>query len=225
MMLNGCGIQRKAKWAALGLVLSAFAAPASAATSTNTITAYYRDPAIPNTYVYPGPAQAILTIDVTASVGGTCGFAPGAAPSGTVNAGAIDTNNWSQDVPFTLQCTAPWRIAVSSANGALKTTATGATGYATTAPYNVALNLPFDTGTSTGTVTGSCPVAEIDAALSSSPCTFRGTATTTNGLQVPRSFNLANSYMRVSAPAYTGANVLVQGTYNDTLIVTVSPSV
>ena len=225
MMLIRRGIVGKAGWAALGLALSAFAAPASAATSTNTITAYYRDLTLPANYVYPGPAQAVLTIDVTASVGGTCGFATGAAPSGTVNAGAIDTTAWGQNVPFTVQCTAPWRIAVSSANGALKTANAGATGYATIAPYDVALNLPYDTGTSTGTVTSTCPVAQIDAALGSSPCNFKGTATTTNGLAVPRSFNLSGSYMRVSAPAYSGPSVLVQGTYNDTLIVTVSPSV
>ncbi len=224
MMLNACGIQRKAEWAALALALSAFAAPASAATSTNTITAYYRDLTLTG-YVYPGPDKAVLTIDVTASVTATCGFATGAAPSGTVNAGAIDTTGWGQNVPFTVQCTAPWRIAVSSANGALKTTATGATGYAKIAPYDVALNLPYDTGTSTGTITSTCPVAQIDAALGVSPCNFKGTATTTNGLAVPRSFNLSGSYMRVSAPAYPGPSVLVQGTYNDTLIVTVSPSV
>ena len=225
MMLNGRGIERKAGWAAAVLAVCAFAAPANAATSTNTITAYYRDPAIPNTYVYPGPDKAVLTIDVTASVGGTCGFATGLAPSGTVNAGAIDTTGWGQNVPFTVQCTAPWRIAVSSANGALKTTATGATGYATVAPYDVALNLPYDTGTSTGTITSTCPVAQIDAALGPTACNFKGTATTTNGLQVPRSFNLSGSYMRVSAPAYPGPSTLVAGTYNDTLIVTVSPSV
>lgn len=226
-MLNGRGIVGKAGWTALGLILSALASPASAATSTNTITAYYVDPNLTG-YVYPGPPQAVLTIDVTASVGGTCGFASGAAPSGTVNAGAIDTTAWTQDIPFTLQCTAPWRIAVSSLNGALKTSNAGATGYATTAPYDVALNLPYDTGTSTGTVTSNCPVAQIGTASSSTACNFKGTATTTNGLQVPRSFNLSGSYMRVSAPSYLSTNapdVLVQGTYNDTLVVTVSPSV
>ena len=99
MMLNGCGIQRKAKWAALGLVLSAFAAPASAATSTNTITAYYRDPAIPNTYVYPGPAQAVLTIDVKASVGGTCGFATNGAPNAAFTNLPVEAG-WTAQVPF-----------------------------------------------------------------------------------------------------------------------------
>ena len=222
-MRIGQGIGKWAGWAALLLAISSYATPAAA--NTAPIFAYYRDSAIPATYVYPGPPQAVINIDVKASVGGTCGFATGLAPSGTVNAGAIDTTLWGTNVPFTVQCTAPWRIAVSSQNGALKTSALGATGYSTTAPYDVALNLPYDTGTSTGTVTSSCPVAQIDAALVSSSCNFNGTATTTNGLQVPRSFNLANSYMRVSAPAYTGVNVLVQGTYNDTLIVTVSPSV
>ena len=222
-MRIGQGIGKWAGWAGLLLAISSYATPAAA--DTTAITAYYHDAALTGYTYATNNENAVININVTASVGGTCGFATGLAPSGTVNAGAIDTTAWGTNVPFTLQCTAPWRIAVSSQNGALKTSALGATGYSTTAPYDVALNLPYDTGTSTGTVTSSCPVAQIDAALVSSSCNFNGTATTTNGLQVPRSFNLANSYMRVSAPAYTGVNVLVQGTYNDTLIVTVSPSV
>ena len=98
-------------------------------------------------------------------------------------------------------------------------------GYQNLAPYDVSLNLPYDTGSSTGTVTATCPVAQIDQALGSSSCNFKGTATTTNGLSVPRSFNLSGSYIQVAAPAYAGPDVLISGTYNDTLVVTVSPSV
>ena len=219
-MLNGRGIQRKAKWAALALALSAFAAPASAATSTNTITAYYRDSAIPNTYVYPGPPQAVLTIDVKASVGGTCGFATNGAPNGafanlTVEAG------WTAQVPFTAECTAPWHIAVSSQNGGLKNATSVTLGYANKAAYDVALNVSSDGGT----VTGTCPVAQLDAAMVSSPCNFKGTASTTNGLQVPRSFGLGGSFIKMTAPVYAGSDVLISGTYSDTLIVTVSPAV
>ena len=206
--------------AAAMLAVVTFAAPAQAATTTGTITAYYRDPAL-TAYTYPGPDKAVLTIDVKASVGGTCGFAANGAPNGTVNAGAIDTTAWTAQVPFTAQCTAPWRIAVSSANGALKNAASVSAGYANAAPYDVALSVASDSGT----VTGSCPVAQIDQALTTSLCTFRGTASTTNGLQVPRSFGLAGSFIKMSAPAYAGAGILVSGTYNDTLIVTVSPAV
>ena len=99
------------------------------------------------------------------------------------------------------------------------------TGYQNRAPYDVTLNLPYDTGSSTGTLTSTCPVAQVDQALGSSSCNFKGTATTTNGLTVPRSFNLSGSYIQVAAPAYPGPDVLISGTYNDTLIVTVSPSV
>ena len=203
--------------------LAAFALAQPAAASTAPITAYYYDPALTG-YSFPGPQQAVMTIDVKASIGGTCGFATGAAPSGTVNAGQIDVSAWTQDVPFTVECTAPWRIAVSSQNGALKTAASGATGYATKAPYDVALTLPWDTGFATGTVTASCPVAEIDQAAGSTPCDFEGAASTANGLLVPRSFGLSGSKMTVSAPAYSGTDVLVEGTYNDTLVVTISPA-
>ncbi len=161
-----------------------------------------------------------LTIPVQASVGGRCGFASGAAPGGTVNAGSIDTTGWSQQVPFTAQCTAPWRIAVSSLNGALLTGAAPAAGYLSRAPYSVMLNVSADGGT----VASTCPVATIDQAATSSTCNFNGTATTTNGLYVTRSFNLAGSYIQLSAPAFPGPEILAQGTYNDTLVVTISPA-
>ena len=200
------------------LTCAGLAMPASA--STAPITAYYRDPALTG-YTYAGPDRAVIAIDVKASVGGTCGFAANGAPNGTVNAGAIDTTGWSAQGPFTAACTAPWRIAVSSQNGALKNLGSVPAGYANTAPYNVALNVASDSGT----VTGNCPVAQIDQALGSSPCAFKGTASTTNGLQIPRSFGLAGSFIQMSAPAYPGPSILVSGTYNDTLIVTVSPAV
>jgi hypothetical protein len=217
-MRIGLGIGKQAGLAAALLAIAGFAAPASADTAP--ITAYYRDPALVG-YVYPGPDHATIAIDVKASVGGTCGFATNGAPNGVVNAGAIDTTGWSAQVPFVAECTAPWRIAVSSQNGSLKNVASVPVGYANAAPYDVALNVSSDSGT----VTGTCPVAQIDQALGSSPCAFKGTASTTNGLLVPRSFGLAGSYIQMSAPAYPGPSILINGSYNDTLIVTVSPAV
>lgn len=222
-MRNGRGIfGRNAAALAGALVLAAQAAPAFADTAP--ITAYYRDPALVG-YVYGGPADAVINVPVTASVGGACGFVPGSEPNANLNAGAIDTTAWSFDVPFTVNCTAPWRIAVSSANGALKTLSPGATGYATKAPYDVALTLPWNDGTTSGTVSASCPVAQVDQAAGATPCSFEGTASTSNGQLVPRSVGLAGSKVTVSAPAYAGPDVLVAGTYNDTLVVTVSPAV
>lgn len=221
-MLNGRGIlARNAAALAGALVLAAQAAPALADTAP--ITAYYRDPALVG-YVYAGPANAVINVNVTASVGGSCGFVPGSEPNANLNAGAIDTTAWTFDVPFTVNCTAPWRIAVSSANGALKTAGSAPAGYQVKAPYTVGLTLPWNDGTTSGTVTASCPVAQIDQALGPTACNFKGTASLTNGQQVPRSVGLAGSKVTVSAPAYPGPDVLVAGTYTDTLIVTVSPS-
>lgn len=221
VMRNWRGNYLKAGLAALALSGGLLAAPALA--DTTPITAYY-NPGISG-YTPPGGAQAIINVNVTASVGGTCGFATGSAPNATITKNNIDTTAWSAQVPFTVQCTAPWRIAVSSQNGALKNGTVASTGYQNRAPYDVTLNLPYDTGSSTGTLTSTCPVAQVDQALGSSSCNFKGTATTTNGLTVPRSFNLSGSYIQVAAPAYPGPDVLISGTYNDTLIVTVSPSV
>lgn len=220
-MLFGRGIFGKSMAATAALVAAVQAAPALADTAP--ITAYYRDPALGN-YYYPGPAEAKIYVNVTASVGGSCGFVPGSEPNATFNVGAIDTTAWTRDVPFTVNCTAPWRIAVSSLNGALKTAGTAPTGYQVKAPYTVALTLPWNNGSTSGTLTPSCPVAQLDQALGTSPCALKGTASTTVGQQVPRSVGLAGSKVTVSAPAYPGPDILVAGTYSDTLIVTVSPS-
>ena len=212
--------RNSAKWmvrsAATAFALT-LAHPAMAQSAT--ITAYFRDPALTG-YVYPGPANAVFMIPVTASIGGTCGFATGQAPNATLFHANIDTTGWSDQVPFTVECTAPWRIAVSSQNGALKNTGAAATGYQNKAPYTVSLNVASDSGT----VSAACPVAEIDQAVGSSPCSFKGTAAPTTGLVIPRSFGLSGSYIQVAAPAYSGPDVLISGTYNDTLIVTISPA-
>ncbi|HEX4846678.1 MAG TPA: hypothetical protein VFV30_00920 [Novosphingobium sp.] len=181
--------------------------------------AYYRDPALP-AYPYPGAASATLSVPVTASVGGVCGFRTGNAPNATLTYPNIDTTAWSGQVPFIAECTAPWRIAVSSQNGALRNTATVPTGYQNRAPYTVSLNVASDAGT----VTAACPVAQIDQALGSSTCNFKGTASTSNGLLIGRSFGLSGSYIQVAAPAYAGPDVLVSGNYTDTLVVTISPA-
>jgi hypothetical protein len=218
----GQGIGKWAGWTALVLAISSIATPAAADTAP--ITAYYHDSALIGYTYATNNTNAIIAIDVKASVGGTCGFATNGAPNGSINAGAIDTTGWSAQIPFVAECTAPWRIAVSSLNGSLKSVAAAPTGYANAAPYSVALNVTSDSGT----VTSSCPVAQIDQALSSSSCNFKGTATTTNGLQIPRSFGLSGSYIQMSAPSYNGNNgtsILVAGAYGDTLTVTVSPAV
>lgn len=179
--------------------------------------AYYPDPALTD-YQFPGPPTAVLEIPVKASVGGTCGLQD--PLNETIFNPNIDTTGWSDQVAFVPECTAPWRIAVSSQNGAMKNAATVAPGYTNIAPYDVALNLNSDSGV----VTGSCPVAQLDAALATSPCTFKGAASSSNGLLVPRSYQLSGSYLQVSAPAYPGPNILVEGMYYDTLVVTVSPA-
>ena len=217
-MRNGQGIGKRTALAALVLTMSGYAMPARA--NSPIITAYYHDPALSG-YTYASPNEnAVISIDVKASVGGTCGFATNGAPNATVSAGAI-APGFTATVPFTAECTAPWRIAVSSANGALKNAATVPVGYTNLAPYDVALNVASDSGP----VTGNCPVAQLDQTLGSSPCTFKGTASTTNGLLVPRSFGLAGSTITMTAPAYLGSNILISGNYSDTLIVTVSPAV
>lgn len=177
---------------------------------------------VPNTAYFGGsPNNIVLSVPVRATIGGQCGFATGAAPTDSFNVGAIDTTAWTRDVPFTLECTGPSNIAIVSANGGLKTApAVTDPGYVGLAPYDVAVNV-VRTG---GSTTGGCTAADL-LASASSPCALRGTASTLVGLNVPSpSFGLTGSYVRVSAPAYPGPNVLVNGTYTDTLTVTISPA-
>lgn len=163
------------------------------------------------------PNSIQLNIPVTASVRAACGFAT--APSGTYDQPNFDVTGLSNNFAFTLDCSIASRIAVVSANGALVTAGAAPTGYTTSAPYDVTLNVVQNAG---GPATATCPVANLTTGGS---CGFRGPASTSQGLLVAPSQNLAGSYLRVSAPAYAGANVLVASTgYADTLVVTLSPA-
>ncbi len=174
-------------------------------------------------YAYFGttgkPATAVLTIPVKAMVGGRCGFMT--APNANLDVGQIDTTGWSKPVQFVPQCTAMWRIAITSANGGLVTPATGLpAGYGNRAPYDVALNIVTDAGV---VVPAPCTAASLQN-VAGATCDFKGTASPTQGLLLTRSFERGPSTITVSAPAYAGPDVLVSGTYQDTLTVTVSPA-
>lgn len=206
------------RWRRVGAACCALVAMSSASPALADIgplTAYYNEPSY-------GPPSVQFKLDVLASVGGRCGFASGGVPNGSIDAGEIDVALWNGQVAFMPSCTAQWRIAVSSLNGALKsdTPTGGAPGFTDVAPYTVSLHVVHDTGS----IDRDCPVDQIAASLGSSPCAFRGTASASNGLQVPRAFNQPGSYIAAGAPAYTGTSKLVAGNYTDTLTVTISPA-
>ncbi|GAA0735198.1 hypothetical protein [Sphingomonas japonica] len=164
-----------------------------------------------------GPVNSIAVgIDVRASVRSRCGFAAGGAPVGTLQQADFDRTGFSKDFAVVLNCTGASRIAVSSVNGALATD-TNSPGLASRAPYTVELRMVADNGT---TATASCAATGLAAG---GGCSFGGTASTTNGLQLGAASTKANgSYLRVSAPAYAGATPLAAGQYADTLTITVS---
>ncbi|MDO9369441.1 MAG: hypothetical protein Q7T68_12800 [Sphingopyxis sp.] len=158
-------------------------------------------------------------VEVRASVLGRCGFAPGGAPSGTVDQANFDQSGFTRDFAIQLNCTGASRIAVSSANGAMVSGETVGAGYQTKAPYTVALYMAADNGTD---VAASCAAATLAAGGS---CAFAGTASGATGLRLAGASTKANgSYLRVSAPAYSGTDTLVAGRYSDTLSITVSVS-
>lgn len=165
-----------------------------------------------------GVNSVTVAIDVRASVADRCGFAANGAPSGTIDQANFDQTGFTRDFAITLNCTGASRIAVSSLNGGMTTSTTGSTnGYATTAPYSVEMRMVADNGTVAG---ATCAA---DKLASGGSCTFAGTAGTATGLRLAAASTKANgSYLRVSAPAYSGSAPLVAGRYSDTLTVTVS---
>ena len=169
---------------------------------------------------YAGGSPVVLTIPVTASVGGRCGFADGALPSGSFSKDDFDQTGFAAQFDFALNCTGPSRVAVSSSNGGLQTTAAVVDGYRNKADYQVSLLLLANNGTK---AEASCSAS---ALASGGTCGFGGKASTTQGLQLASAaVNQAGSYLRISAPAQgTGSSVLVAGSYSDVLTITVSPA-
>lgn len=158
-------------------------------------------------------------VEVRASVTGRCGFATSGAPTGTIDQADFDQSGFSRDFAIQLNCTGASRIAVSSLNGGMANQAGGAAGYQTKAPYRVALYMVADNGTN---ASATCDASALSAGGS---CSFAGTASTAKGLRLSGASTKANgSYLRISAPAYAGGEVLVAGRYADTLSVTVSVS-
>lgn len=171
---------------------------------------------------YGGSSASLsFSIPVTASVSNRCGFAAGAAPSGSFDAGAIDHVAWSNDFAFTLDCSGPSRIAIVSRNAGLKADQPQPDpSYANVAPYSVAISV----AQGAGPVGAACSSVQL-AANTGQACTLAGTASATQGLLIPAaSASLPGSFMRVSAPAYSGSNALVAGTYADTLTVSIAPA-
>ncbi|HEX8192399.1 MAG TPA: hypothetical protein VF552_05815 [Allosphingosinicella sp.] len=167
---------------------------------------------------YAGGNPIVLSVPVTASVGGRCGFADGGAPSGSYRQENFDKQGLSNSFAFTLNCTGPSRVAVVSSNGGLVNNAAAPTGYTNRAAYDVTLNLVASDGRSTANAT--CAAATLTSA---GGCAFRGPASTAQGLRLAASsVNQAGSYVRVSAPPASGGAQLVEGTYTDTLTITLS---
>jgi hypothetical protein len=155
-------------------------------------------------------------IDVRASVSPRCGFASAGVPSGTINQSEFDRTGLNREFAIKLDCNTPSRIAVTSANGGLAHAET-VTGFASRAPYSVELKMVADNGT---TAAAACAA---DALKSGGTCAFAGTADATRGLLLSGPSMGANgSYLKVTAPAYTGTQPLLAGTYSDTLVIAVS---
>jgi hypothetical protein len=171
------------------------------------------------TAVYGGaPDHIDIAVPVTTSIAGRCGFS--SAPSGTYDAGDL-TQGFAHDFPFAAACNTPFRVAVVSQNGGLNAAAVAPPGYSASAPYEVTLMLIGDAGVVPSNAT--C-LADALASATAVPCSFRGPATPYQGLKLNGpSSGVTGSYLRVFAPAYRGATMLLASSnYRDVLTVSIS---
>jgi hypothetical protein len=168
------------------------------------------------------PREAVLSVNVRASVSASCAFSVGGAPGGTYSVGNVE-GAYSVDVAFSLRCNSPSRVGVVSDNGGLLAAgvSTVPAGYARLAPYQITLRLAGDAGS---TAQETCQSATLTS--SASGCTFRGPATSTRGLRLPApSKDAPGSFLRISSPGYSEPAVLVASSaYADRLTVTISPA-
>jgi hypothetical protein len=194
------------------IAILVIATPAGAQSSTGEV-AYP-----PSSY----PSSGALGVPVTATVQSICAFG-NTVPTGTVNIPNVNVGLAATNVDFTVTCSSNFRVGVVSTNGALVASGVSSvpTGYSKSAPYQVALHLAGDSGATANAAL--CNVAGL-AASSGSPCSFRGPASGTQGLELigVSTSNSNTSYVQIYAPAYVGPTLLASNTYADTLTVTIS---
>jgi hypothetical protein len=162
-----------------------------------------------------------LGVPVTASIQSACEF-DGTGPSGSYAVPDL-TAAWTNTFNFTIHCTQSFRVGIVSSNGALVVpSVTPPTGYTASAPYNVDLHLAGDSAASADS--GLCDASNLLASAPGLACSgLRGPSTTTQGLKLTGTATGQTSSVTVSAPAYSGSNLLIGSTaYTDTLIVTIA---
>lgn len=182
--------------------------------------------------IYEG-SSGTIQLKVSASVGGRCGFAT--APSATLQFANFDQISGTQSASFELDCTGPSRVAVTSQHGGLRNgTATLPSGYSNQASYLVNLRLYPTTG-SPVTLSTACPSEVLrvtSPASGTAACVgIRGTATFngTEGLRLGSASTGKTSFIDVKvgpetiAPSGNGP-AMINGSYSDTLTVTVAAS-
>lgn len=173
------------------------------------------------TAVYGGnPNHIDLPVPVTASIASRCEFST--PPSGSYDAGDI-TRPFTHEFPFSVRCNTPFRVAVVSQNGSLKAPVAPPPGYAASTAYDVTLALIG--GQNTAPANATCTAASLSSAASP-PCSFRGPASATLGLELDgRSNSAIGSYLRVSSRGGLPAVTLISSPdYRDVLTISISPS-
>lgn len=174
------------------------------------------------TAVYGGaPDRLTLSLPVTASVSGRCGFADAGTPAARVEVGDVEAG-FSHTLPFVLSCNSPVRLAIQSRNGALRAPGEPAAGYGSSLDYTVTVQAVGSRGVS---VSASCAASAL-AQAATTACALRGPASSTQGLRLPDvSLKEPGSYLQLSAPPASGRTPLMASSdYADFLVLTLSPS-
>ena len=177
-----------------------------------------------------GTSLTLAPVYVRASVRGRCGFASGQTLSWALNQPDLDARGFSASFSFKLDCTGPANVGVVSLNGGLFQDVRLPSGYRNKAPYDVGLLLTGDGGAQ---ASANCEAASLIAGSRS--CTlayggmgapqtnFTGPAMIGQGLTLNApSTSGAISTLEVQAKAYAGTDLLISGTYQDVLSITVN---
>ena len=194
-------------------------------------TVYYPDDVPPGSGA--GTSLTLSPINVRAAVKGRCGFAGPQAPNWIFDQSNFDVNGFKTSFSFVLDCSGPSNVGVVSLNGGLFQNVLLPSGYRNKAPYDVGLRLAGDGGAQ---VSASCEAASLIAGSRSCSLAYDGTGGAQTSFTGPAmagqgltlnapSTSGAMSSLEIQAKPYTSSDVLISGTYQDVLSITVNAAI
>ncbi len=151
-----------------------------------------------------------LTINAIGAVPQACSIAV-ASPFGTA---ALGTAGMAS-ATATVNCNTGFVLKVTSANGALRTSAAATTGFANALPYSLFVSLPLDNAS---TISATCAATALVAGQASCALSPAGSGLTSGGLSA------IGKTAQLQAQWAAPTSSLVAGSYSDTITVSIAAS-